>query len=216
MDQRQHAIIESVIHPLAAMLATEYRYFVESEDIRQLCWLHCLDDEPGPQGGRSSQAQVLEWLELDDEGELVDPFGRHNLQRELRKVALRYCKQEKAYKSGTDVLDDKYYNRNEVRSLLVDFLHGEWEFGPGGSREPVTKTTENTSMNRACGVLDIGSAWPRISQAQRDVLIAVHLEGLDSDELGEMMGLAPKTAAMREVRAIDALIGKLGGHDPWR
>jgi DNA-directed RNA polymerase specialized sigma24 family protein len=55
-----------------------------------------------------------------------------------------------------------------------------------------------------------------LPEAQQNVLYMWHLHNRNSKDLAKVMKANEKTARMRVTRAIDAIIGKLGGTAPYR
>ena len=153
-----------------------------------------------------------------DEWEAIGEKDAKNLiYRSLRNEALDYCQRWKAKTVGYDVSDLYYYEPGLVEVLLPAVLMGNFHIAPklnlsGGGRPSAPAEGGNIQVM----LLEVDSAYWKLSKEDRKLLFFRHAESLDFKEIANFLSLGTEDAArMRHKRAIKRLVNKLGGRKPY-
>jgi len=153
-----------------------------------------------------------------DEWEAIGNRDAKNLiYRSLRNQALDYCQRWKAKTLGYDVTDLFYYDAGIVEVMLPAVLMGydvsmpKINFGtPGRPSAP------SEGGNLMAMLIEIDSAYQRLSTEDRAVLFHKYAESMDYGKIAQEMELGSEDAArMRHNRAIKKLVNKIGGFKPF-
>jgi DNA-directed RNA polymerase specialized sigma24 family protein len=190
---------------IATAVASEYhRKFgmVELEDIKQT---------------------LYEWFathpnKLDEWESIGEKDAKNLIYRSLRNQALDYCQRWKAKSIGYDYSDLYYYEAEVVEALLPAVLRNEWgvtnKLDLGGLRG---HSVPSEGGNLAVMMMEIDSAYWKLSKEDRKILFFRYAESMDYREIANYLSLGSDDAArMRGSRAIKRLIIKLGGYRPYR
>jgi DNA-directed RNA polymerase specialized sigma24 family protein len=153
-----------------------------------------------------------------DEWEAIGEKDAKNLiYRSLRNQALDYCQRWKAKSIGYDYSDLYYYEAEVVEALLPAVLRSEWgvthklNLGiPGRPSAPAE------GGNLSVMMMEIDSAYWKLSKEDRKILFFRYAESMDYKEIANYLSLGSDDAArMRGSRAVKRLINKLGGYRPY-
>ncbi len=143
--------------------------------------------------------------------------AKNLIYRSLRNEALDYCQRWKAKTIGYDVSDLYYYEPAMVEILLPTVLMGNFHIAPklnlsGGGRPSAPAEGGNVQVM----LLEVDSAYWKLSKEDRKLLFFRHAESLDFKEIANYLSLGTEDAArMRHKRAIQRLVNKLGGRKPF-
>jgi DNA-directed RNA polymerase specialized sigma24 family protein len=132
---------------------------------------------------------------------------------------LDYCQKWKAKTVGYDVSDLYYYEPGLVEVLLPTVLMGNFHIAPklnlnsGGGRPSAPAEGGNIQVL----LLEVDSAYWKLSKEDRKIIFFRHAESLDFKEIANYLSLGSEDAArMRHKRAIQRLVNKLGGRKPYQ
>lgn len=154
---------------------------------------------------------------LDTWEAIGDRDAKNLIYRSLRNEALDYCQKWKAKTVGYDVSDLYYYEPGLVEVLLPTVLMGNFHIAPklnlsGGGRPTAPAEGGNIQVM----LLEVDSAYWKLSKEDRKILFFRHAESLDFKEIANFLSLGTEDAArMRHKRAIQRLVNKLGGRKPF-
>lgn len=154
---------------------------------------------------------------LDTWEAIGEKDAKNLIYRSLRNEALDYCQRWKAKTVGYDVDDLYYYEPGLVEVLLPTVLMGNFHIAPklnlsGSSRPSAPAEGGNIQVL----LLEVDSAYWKLSKEDRKLLFFRHAESLDFKEIANYLSLGSEDAArMRHKRAIMRLINKLGGRKPY-
>lgn len=155
---------------------------------------------------------------LDTWEAIGEKDAKNLIYRSLRNEALDYCQRWKAKTVGYDVDDLYYYEPGLVEVLLPTVLMGNFHIAPklnlsGTSRPSAPAEGGNIQVL----LLEVDSAYWKLSKEDRKLLFFRHAESLDFKEIANYLSLGSEDAArMRHKRAIMRLINKLGGRKPFQ
>lgn len=154
---------------------------------------------------------------LDTWEAIGEKDAKNLIYRSLRNEALDYCQRWKAKTVGYDVSDLYYYEPGLVEVLLPAVLMGNFHITPklnlsGAGRPSAPAEGGNIQVM----LLEVDSAYWKLSKEDRKLLFFRHAESLDFKEIANFLSLGTEDAArMRHKRAIKRLVNKLGGHKPY-
>jgi hypothetical protein len=185
-------------------VASEYRRkfdMVEYEDIKQ---------------------SLYEWFiehpnKLDEWESIGEKDAKNLIYRSLRNQALDYCQRWKAKTAGYDVSDLYYYESDVIEALLPAVLRNEWgvthKLNLGRPGRP---SAPSEGGNLSVMMIEIDSAYWKLSKEDRKILFFRYAESMDYKEIANFLSLgSDDSARMRGNRAVKRLISKLGGYKPY-
>jgi DNA-directed RNA polymerase specialized sigma24 family protein len=169
----------------------------------------------------SRNTYITSQLSVEEEEE-----RKHNEQKiawQMRRVAERYARREKAAKSGYQITDEAYYESATVAQLLpfviASIIDGTVleqaqemiiDSQPKGSSSPAE------GGNLLATLFDIKKCYLRLDEQDRTLLIYRYHENLKLAQIGEILGCHFTTADRRCTSALRRLLQLLGGESPWK
>jgi len=144
--------------------------------------------------------------------------AKNLIYRSLRNQALDYCQRWKSKSIGYDISDLYYYTPELVEVLLPTVLMGNFHIAPKLNLSNVSSgpSTPSEGGNIQVMLLEIDSAYWKLSKDNRKIIFLRHAESFDFKEIANLLSLGTEDAArMRHKRAIKRLVNKLGGRKPY-
>jgi len=206
-----HPIVYDLVPSVARSVLGRYRNFVELDDIKQECFGWAIT--------RSSY--IAEQLaEPDPEAR------RHNEQKigwQMKRVAERYARKEKAAKSGYQTADEAYYDSPTVAQLLpyviasvIDGTILEQVQDMKLDAQPKGKSSPAEGGNLLATLMDIKKAYLKLEVQDRTLLQLRYHEHYTLQQVAQYLECATSTADRKVTGALHRLIDILGGNTPWR
>lgn len=185
-------------------VAAEYHKrfkMVELEDIKQSLYEWFLEHP----------RKLTEWEALGKKD------AKNLIYRSLRNHALDYCQRWKAKTLGYDVTDLFYYNKEVVESLLPAVIRQELTNPPKlNLGMPGKPPAPHEGGNTMAMMAELSLAYFKLSDEDKLVLNLTYADGLDFPDVAKEMNLASGDAArMRNNRALNKLINRIGGFKPF-
>ncbi len=203
--------IYELAHSVANTIYRRYKAYVERDDIKQeiLAW--------------SLSRNIYLALELSE----VDSDKRkHNEQRiawQMRRVAERYARKEKANKSGYQTSDEAYYESATVGQLLpfviASVLDGtvlEQAQQMVQDGQPKGKSSPAEGGNLLAILIDIKKAYLMLEVEDQTLLRLRHHDSYTLQQIAQLLECATSTADRRCALSLRKLIDNLGGASPFR
>lgn len=191
---------EELVRPIAASFARSYR-MIERDDIAQelrLWWI-------------ANPKVVTRYAE--------DEHGERKMTKALKRVADRFCRQEKARMAGYSVDDEYFYNTELVRELLplVWSIEDLTQDQRPDAREGKVRSTKppNEGNNLLAMVCDVSMGLDKIDPAEADLLWQHYGLNEDYSELAKAYEVSKDAIKMRVHRAVEHIVEVLGGDNPW-
>ena len=207
-----HPVIYDLVPSVARTIHRRYKTHVEFDDIKQelMAW---------------AMTRVVDHTE--DLMEPIEERRRHNEQRiawQMRRVAERYARKEKASKSGYQTNDEAYYESATLGQLLpfviasiIDGTVLEQAQEMINDGQPKGSSSPAEGGNLTIMMLEIDSGYWKLNKEDRNIISLRFAENLDFGEIANILELGTDSAArMRLKRAITRLINKIGGYKPYR
>lgn len=206
-----HPSIFDIAPSVANAVYKQFRNFVERDDVKQECmqWAMARVDY--------IQSQLAE---PDTEQR------RHNEQKiawQMSRAAERYCRKEKATKSGYQTTDEAYYQTAMLGQLLpfviasvIDgtVLEQAQEMIRDG--QPKGSSSPAEGGNLLAMLLDIKKCYQKLEEEDKRVLMLRYHENLTLERIGEVLGCHRSSADRRCHHALRELNALLGGVSPYQ
>lgn len=153
--------------------------------------------------------KVGTYLEAGEEGERM-------LRSSLRNHAMLVCRKERAAARGYEVDDEFSYSVAALRNLLPRVFHYEdWLPTVSGFTDmPRAQSKPAEGNNLLAALVDVKSAFLRLSEDQRAVLLDSFYDGLSDNELALRDGIDPDSVRKRTHRALARMRDLLSYHRP--
>jgi DNA-directed RNA polymerase specialized sigma24 family protein len=206
-----HENIYDIVPSVATAIHNRYSKFVEKDDIKQECLKWAL----------TRATYINEQFSEPDTKK-----RQHNESRvayQMRRVAERYARKEKAAKSGYSITDEAYYESATLAQLLpfviASVLDGTVleqaqemirDGQPKGSSSPAE------GGNLLAVFVDIKKAYLELDVNSQQLLTLRYHESFTLAQIGGVLGCAVSTAERRCMGAIRKLQDELGGVSPYK
>jgi DNA-directed RNA polymerase specialized sigma24 family protein len=206
-----HPIINDLVPAMANSIFQQFKLYVEADDVRQECLMWAM----------SRTDYINEQLNVEDNEE-----RKHNEQRiawQMRRVAERYARKEKAAKAGYHITDEAYYESATVAQLLpfviasiIDgtVLEQAQEMIRDG--QPKGSSSPAEGGNLLAMLFDIKKAFLKLEEKHRTILTYRYHENFTFAQMSMLLECAISTADRRCNSAMRKLLIELGGDSPFR
>ena len=206
--------LQPVIYDLAPSVAgtiyRRYKNYVERDDVKQECMAWAI----------TRTAYITEQMSEPNEER-----RKHNEQRiayQMRRVAERYARKEKALRSGYQTTDEAYYDSFDAGRLLpyviaavIDGTVLEQVQQMVQDGQPKGKSSPAEGGNLLATLIDIKRGYLQLEQEDQKLLRLRHHENFTLQQIAQVLECAVSTADRRCSNAMRKLIEKLGGPSPW-
>ena len=206
-----HPVVYDLVPSVAGTIYRRYKNYVERDDIRQECMAWAM----------TRNAYITEQLNEPNEER-----RKHNEQRiayQMRRVAERYARKEKASKSGYQTTDEAYYESAGIGQLLpfviasvIDGTVLEQVQQMVQDGQPKGKSSPAEGGNLLATLIDIKRAYLALDVEEQTLLRLRHHESATLQQIAAVMECAVSTADRRCNNAMRKLIEQLGGPSPWQ
>ena len=206
-----HPVVYDLVPSVAGTIYRRYKNYVERDDIKQECMAWAM----------TRNGYITEQLNEPNEER-----RKHNEQRiayQMRRVAERYARKEKASKSGYQTTDEAYYESAGIGQLLpfviasvIDGTVLEQVQQMVQDGQPKGKSSPAEGGNLLATLIDIKRAYLRLDVDEQKLLRLRHHESFTLHQIAQVMECAVSTADRRCNNAMRKLIEQLGGQSPWQ
>ena len=206
-----HPIVYELAPSVAYSITRRYKTFVEHEDIAQECIAWAV----------TRSAYIDEQMAEENTEK-----RKHNEQRiawQMRRVAERYARKEKAFKSGYQPQDEAYYESATIGQLLhfviasvVDGTVLEQVQVMIQDGQPRGKSSPAEGGNLLAVLIDIKRSYLKLQPEDQSLLRLRYFDGFTLQQIANHLECAVSTADRRCNTSMRRLIDQLGGQSPWR
>ena len=206
-----HPVVYDLVPSVAGTIYRRYKNYVERDDIKQECMAWAM----------TRTAYITEQLNEPNEER-----RKHNEQRiayQMRRVAERYARKEKASKSGYQTTDEAYYESAGIGQLLpfviasvIDGTVLEQVQQMVQDGQPKGKSSPAEGGNLLATLIDIKRGYLSLDADEQKLLRLRHHESFTLQQIAQVMECAVSTADRRCNNAMRKLIEQLGGQSPWQ
>ena len=205
-----HPVIYDLVPSVANTIYRRYKSYVEKDDIKQECMAWAMT--------RANDHNV-------DLMEPIEERRRHNEQRiayQMRRVAERYARKEKAAKSGYNTTDEVYYESFTLGQLLpfviasvIDGKVLEQVQQMIQDGQPKGKSSPSEGGNLLASLIDIKKGYLQLEVEDQTLLRLRHHENFTLQQIAGHLECAISTADRRCAHSLRRLQEILGGISPW-
>jgi DNA-directed RNA polymerase specialized sigma24 family protein len=206
-----HPIMYDLIPSVASTIYRKYKSYVELIDVTQECYSWAY----------SRTEYCNEMLSVEDVEERV--HNEHKVAWQMRRVAERYARKEKATKSGYQIADEAYYESTTIAQLLpfviasvIDGTVLEQAQEMLNDGQPRGSSSPAEGGNLLATLLDIKKNYLKLEVEDQDILRMRYHESFKLAQIAQVLECAISTADRRCTTALRHLIDKLGGNSPFR
>jgi len=206
-----HPVVYDLVPSVAGTIYRRYKNYVERDDIKQECMAWAM----------TRNAYITEQLNEPNEER-----RKHNEQRiayQMRRVAERYARKEKASRSGYQTTDEAYYESAGIGQLLpfviasvIDGTVLEQVQQMVQDGQPKGKSSPAEGGNLLATLIDIKRGYLSLDADEQKLLRLRHHESFTLQQIAQVMECAVSTADRRCNNAMRKLIEQLGGQSPWQ
>ena len=206
-----YPIVYELASSVASNIYRRYNQYVERDDIKQECLTWALT---------RSQYLIEQLSEPDTDKR------KHNEQKiawQMRRIAERYVRREKAVKSGYFINDEAYYESATVAQLLPFVIASvknntviEVAQHMVQDGQPKGKSSPAEGGNLLAMLIDIKKAYLFLEVGEQVLLRLRHFDSFTLKQIAGQLECAVSTADRRCSNALRKLIDNLGGTSPFK
>ena len=208
--------IDPVVYDIAPgvtrAIHNRYKVYVEREDILQECLSWALSRN------KWITEQLLEATDADKR-----KHAESRIAWQMRRVAERYARKEKASKSGYQTNDEAYYETPKLGMLLpfviasiIDGTVLEQAQEMINDGQPKGSSSPSEGGNLLANLIDIKRGYLQLEQDDQMLLRLRHHEGFTLQQIAQVLECATSTADRRCDKSLRRLQDNLGGISPWQ
>ena len=210
MSPELHPTLYELVPSVAYSIVNKFKGWVDTDDVRQECYLWAI--------GRGQQ-----FTDLLNEPDLKK--REHNEKRivyQMRRVAERYARKEKARKAGYKVGDEAFYDTTIIAQLIPfviasivngTVLEQAQEMINDGT--PRKQSTPAEGGNLLAILIDLKKAYLKLGQEDKTILQMRYHDNFTLNQIAQYLECAISTADRRSTSALRRLQDRLGGETPW-
>jgi RNA polymerase sigma factor (sigma-70 family) len=210
MTKELHPILADLVPAVANSITRKFKGWVERDDLKQELYLWVL--------GRQSQY-------LDQLNEENKQKREHNVSRlafQMRRIAEKYARREKARKAGYQTTDEAFYDTATIAQLMPHILASVIEgtvleqaqelINDG---QPRKQSTPAEGGNLLAILIDVKRSYLKLNEDDKVLLRMRYYDNVTLQEIAQYLECATSTADRRCTSALRRLQDLLGGETPW-
>lgn len=206
-----HPFINDLIPSVAKVVSKKYQSWVDKNDVKQECYIWALSR--------------TRWIE-EQLSEPDTEQRKHNEQKlawQMTRIAERYCRKEKAIRSGYQPGDEAFYQTATLATLLpfviasiIDgtVLEAAQEMILDGQPRGSSSPAEGGSL--LATLMDIKQKFVKLEAEDKQILTLRYHEQMTLEQIGASLGCHRSTADRKCDHAMRALLDLLGGRSPYQ
>lgn len=205
-----HPSIYDIVPSVVRQVARRFKGYAEESDIRQECYAFA--------AVKHSQHKEL----LDEPDAEKRRANERRIGWQIKRVAERYARREKAAKSGYQINDEAYYETVTIAQLLPLVIasivtgkpleQGQQLVDDG---QPKKQSAPAESGNFLAILVDIKKAYLSLEIDDKNILSKRYYEDHTLEQMAQYLECAISTADRRIEKSLLRLQDKLGGESPW-
>ena len=205
-----HPSIYDIVPSVVRQVARRFKGYAEESDIRQECYAF-------------AAIKYTQHKELLDEPDTEKrKANERRIGWQIKRVAERYARKEKASKAGYELADEAYYETVSIAQLLPLIIasivtgkpleQGQQLVDDGQPKRP---SAPAESGNFLAILVDIKKAYLALEIDDKNILSKRYYEDHTLEQMAQYLECAISTADRRIEKALLRLQDKLGGDNPW-
>ena len=205
-----HPTFKDLVPSVANVIVRKFKGWVDRDDVKQECYLWAI--------GRGQQFTDL----LNEENPNKREQNEKRIAYQMRRVAERYARREKASKAGYHISDEAFYDTTTIAQLIpfviasvVDGTVLEQAQEMINDGQPRKQSTPAEGGNLLAILIDIKKSYLKLEQEDKTILQMRYHDNLTLQQIAQYLECATSTADRRCTSALRRLQDKLGGDTPW-
>jgi RNA polymerase sigma factor (sigma-70 family) len=205
-----HKDLDEIILSVVTVSFRRYRKFVEKKDLTQEAYTFVY-----------SRAESFNSL-LNEPDEQQRGYHAKRIAWQIKRNLERYCRKEKASRSGYMPNDEAFYDTVTIAQLLPYVLsaivndtaleQAQNLINDGTPRKP---SAPAEGGNLLAILIDIKKAYELLDKDEKEVLRLKYHENITLQQLAEYLECSTSTADRRVTRALYKLNNNIGGASPY-
>jgi RNA polymerase sigma factor (sigma-70 family) len=210
MTKELHPILTDLVPAVANSIARRFKGWVERDDLKQELYLWAL--------GR--QSQYLD--QLNEENKDKREYSVSRIAFQMRRIAEKYARREKARKAGYHPSDEAFYDTATIAQLMPHILASVIEgtvleqaqelINDG---QPRKQSTPAEGGNLLAILIDVKRSYLKLNEDDKVLLRMRYYDNVTLQEIAQYLECATSTADRRCTSALRRLQDQLGGETPW-
>lgn len=211
MSKELHPIMADLVPAVANSIARKFKGWVEKADLKQELYLWAL--------GR--QTQYLD--QLNEENKEKREHNERRIAFQMRRIAEKYARREKARKAGYHPSDEAFYDTATIAQLMPHIitsviegtvLEQAQELINDG--QPRKQSTPAEGGNLLAILIDVKKSYLKLEEDDKVLLRMRYYDNNTLQEIAQFLECAVSTADRRCTSALRRLQDLLGGDTPWQ
>ena len=205
-----HRSVYEIAGSVAIVIMRRYKAWVSKDDVIQECYLWAI-----------AKGQTLtDYLSETDEEQRV--INEKRAAYQMRRHLERYCRREKAAKSGYNTGDESFYDTATIAQLLPYVItsivnetaleQAQTMINDGSPRKPPAPAEGG---NMLAILIDIKKAYEKLEQDDKEILRMRYLDDLTLQQIGQYFECSTSSADRRCNSALRKIQNLVGGDTPW-
>jgi RNA polymerase sigma factor (sigma-70 family) len=205
-----HPALDDIIASVVTVTYRRYRTYTERGDIKQEAYAFAY----------SKSAQFNEALSV--ENEIQRGFNEKRIAWQIKRALERYCRKEKASKSGYATNDEAFYDTVTIAQLLPYVIssivsntaleQAQNLINDGTPRKP---SAPAEGGNLLAILIDIKKSYELLDKDEQEILRLRYHDNLTLELLGEYLECSRSTAERKSNNALRKLNNNIGGESPY-
>ena len=205
-----HPSFDDLIPSVVAVVFRRYKNFVERKDLSQEAYAFAAQ-----RGARFAE-------QLDEPNEELRKANEKRIAYQIKRHLERYCRKEKAHKSGYNTQDEAFYETVTIAQLLPYVIasvvnetaleQAQNLINDGQPRKPAAPAEGGTLL---AILIDIKKAYEALEQDDQTLLRLRYHENHTLQMLAQYFECSISTAERRANGALRKLQNHIGGQSPW-
>lgn len=205
-----HPSFADIVPSVASVVARRFKGYVTKDDLVQECFLWAV------------QKNTAFTEMLDEPDTKVRQANERRIAWQMKRVAERFARREKANKSGYQTNDEAFYEPVNIAQLLPFVLKSIIDNTPleqaqdmvndGQPKKPSVPAESGTMIAM---LVDIKQSFEKLDIVDKDILSRRYLDEYTLEQMAEYLQCAISTADRRINNAMNKLQDNLGGPSPY-
>jgi RNA polymerase sigma factor (sigma-70 family) len=211
MSKELHPIMADLVPAVANSIARRFKGWVEKADLKQELYLWAL--------GR--QTQYLD--QLNEENKEKREHNERRIAFQMRRIAEKYARKEKARKAGYHPSDEIFYDTAIIARLMPHILASvidgtvlEQAQELINDGQPRKQSTPAEGGNLLAILIDVKRSYLKLEEDDKVLLRMRYYDNNTLQEIAQFLEVAVSTADRRCTSALRRLQDLLGGDTPWQ
>jgi len=210
MNKELHPTVKDLVSAVAGSIARKFKGWVERDDLKQELYLWFI--------GRQDQYTD----QLNEENKEKREHNERRLAYQMRRIAEKYARKEKARKAGYHITDEVFYDTATIARLMPSILQSviegtvlEQAQDLINDGQPRKQPAPSEGGNLLAILIDVKKSYLKLEEEDKTILRMRYYDNNTLQEISQYLEVAVSTADRRCTSALRRLQDKLGGDTPW-